>query len=323
MGTRPDLDLSDILPAYQTFITGHGTSTAGVNRIHATPEGDKWMPMEVGDEGRIPHHLFGESTRRDPLKPWRIGNGPPVCSTSQVLVSARPSFAWDVNGWYAKVGVPFPYVNATSGVLSRSYVATGGQASPQATYYLKRLLDKAVRGLYDTYPLGVQFLDDDYVQEALKRKAAEEAARRSRDGSYTKAETVMDEWGYKVDEIVEDGLDTDKPDVLNDLAPVEDSRFDPIEWVYSYWLWQTTLSMEPSTQELEEWQRLLVSVLAQRGERVEIAVGRSGKSPHPYTVGRFDGYWVVFLHEDEEPTKDLATRAADALLEQISTRQDT
>lgn len=317
MGARPDLDLSDILPAYQSFITGTGTSTAGINRIHATPEGDRWMPMEVGDEGRIPQHLYSTPTL-DPLKPRRIGNGPPVCSTSQVMVSARPSFAWDVNGWYAKVGVPFPYVNATSGVLSRAYVATGGQASAQATYYLKRLLDKAVRGLYDTYDLGVQFLDDEYVQEALKRKASAEAARRSKDGSYTKAEAVMDEWGYKIDPEDTDGLDTDKPDMLDGVTPEEDSRYDPIEWVYSYWLWQTAHRYETSTTKLEEWQRLLVSVIARRGHRIEFAVGRSGKTPHPYTIGQFDGYWVVFLHENEEPTEDLAARAADALLDQIT-----
>ena len=87
MGARPDLDLSDIVPAYREFLTGRGTSTAGINRIRATPDGDWWEPLSVGDEEAIPRHLYGTfGERRDPLAPWRIGNGPTACSTSQELV---------------------------------------------------------------------------------------------------------------------------------------------------------------------------------------------------------------------------------------------
>lgn len=313
MGARPDLDLSDILPAYQSFITGHGTSTAGINHIRATPEGDVWEPLEVGDEGFIPGHLYESAKQRDPLVPWRIGNGPGSCSTSQEMVLARPTFAWDVNGWYRTIGVPFPYVNATSGVLSRSYVDSGGQESARATYYLKRLLNKAVRGLYDTHPLGDPFLDDQYVQDALKAKASAEAARRSRDGFYTKPEAVMDEWGYSVTPEDEDGVDTANPVVQDRVSP-EETPFEPIEWVYSYWMWQTRSSYLPVTEPLEQWQRLLVSALAAGRHKVEIAVGRSGKTPHPFTVGFFDEHWVIFLNEDEEPSAELAERAATALI---------
>lgn len=314
MGARPDLDLSDILPAYQQFITGRGTSTAGVNRIRATPEGDVWEPQEVGDEGAIPDHLYVQWFDSD--DPRRVGNGPRTCSTSQEVAQHGLPFAWDVNGWYRSIGVPFPYINATQGVLSRSYVASGGQNSHRATYYLRRLLDRDVRPLYDAMPLGHQFLDDDFVQEALKAKAAAEAARRSKDGFYTKPEAVMDEWGYKIEENDETGVDNQVKKVLDRVAPEEDS-FEPIEWVYAYWLWQTRKYIADAAP-LEQWQGLLVSALAQRQQRVQIAVGRSGKSEHPYTVGKFDGVWVVFLHEDQDPTEDLAARAADALIDLMS-----
>ncbi len=317
MGQRPDLDLSDILPAYQEFISGRGTSTAGVNRIRATPEGDVWEPQEVGDESAIPDWLYSDWFGDDST-PRRVGNGPATCSTSQVVALRRPLFAWDVNGWYRTIGVPFPYVNATQGVLSRSYVASGGQRSARATYYLKRLLDRAVRPLYDAMPLGHQFLDDEYVQEALKAAASAEAGRRSADGFYTKPESVMDEWGYKIEESDDTGVDSQKKAVLNGAAPEGDSHFEPIEWVYSYWLWRTRARLVDSAP-LEQWQTLLVSSLARRKQQVNLAVGRSGKSDHPYTVGKFDGVWVVFLHEDQQPTQDLADRAANALMLQLAT----
>lgn len=319
MGARPDLDLSDIMPAYREFLFGEGTSTAGINHIRATPEGDSWEPKPVGDEEAIPGYLYEGAIQRDPLKPWRIGNGPGSCSTSQEVVSARPAFAWDVNGWYRTIGVPFPYVDATSGVLSKSYVASGGQESARATYYLKRLLNKAVRGLYDTYPLGEVFLDDEYVQDELKAKAAAEASRRSREGSYTRPETVMDEWGYKIDPESTDVVDT-VDNAVQDGGSQEERPFEPIEWVYSYWMWQTRRNHLPSTDALEQWQGHLVSALARGGHKVEIAVGVAGKSPHPYTVGFFDEHWVVFLHEDQAPSAELAERAATALIDTMGDR---
>lgn len=318
---RPDLDLSDILPAYQEFITGRGTSTAGINRIRATPEGDRWEPQEVGDEEAIPAYLYIEPPV-DPLKPRRVGYGPKTASTCQDLVSTRPTFSWDVNGWYRTLGVPWPYVDATSGVLSRAYVASGGQESARATYYLKRLLNKAVRGLYDTHPLGQLFLDDEYVQQELLARAAAEASRRSARGNYTKPEAVMDEWGYQTlpeDEGVVDTIDSSVQDVT---AP-EEPPFEPIEWMYSYWLWQTSRQHLTSTSRLEQWQTLLVSALAAGGHRVEIAVGLAGKSPHPYTIGWFDECWVVFLNEVEDPTKDLAERASTALIDLMGARNLT
>lgn len=323
MGTRPDLDLSDILPAYREFL-GEYESTAGINFVKASvPEDQDYQEASLGWGSSQPHLQAGYVPRsmaaRD--EPYRVGNGPEVCSTSRVLVSTRPSFGWDVNGWYATIGVPFPYVDATSGALSRSYMAAGGQESPRATYFLKRLLNKAVRGLYDAYPLGEQFLDDEYVQDAIKARAADEAGRRSADGSYTKAQSVLDEWGYKLEEEDTPGVvDTTSNDVLDGVSP-EDSPFEPIEWIYSHWLWRST--KVDATQQLERWQGLLVSALSQQGHHTHLAVGLCGDQPKPYAVRHVDGHWVVFLGENEEPTEELAALAAASLLDQTSTRQVT
>ena len=308
MGARPDLDLSDILPAYREFL-GDYESTASINFVKPTaPESEEYVEQSLG---------WGPSVQRSEpplstLLPLRIGNGPATCSTRTTLVSTVPAFSWDVNGYYGTLGIPFPYVNATSGVLSKGYVANGGQQSPRATYYLKQLLNKAVRAIYDAHPLGEQYLDDEYVQEAIKASAAEEAGRRSQTGSYTRAESVMDEWGYVYHEDDAPGVDNQRTNYKDGSTP-EISHYEPIEWTYSYWLWNSFVT---DTTRLEQWQALLVSALS--GQKpVDLAVGILGKQPHPYAVREVDGYQVVFLNENQEPTAELAAQAADALMNDL------
>jgi hypothetical protein len=318
MGMRPDLDLSDILPAYQGFLTGEGTSTAGINRIRATPEGDVWEPKIVGDEESIPTHLYWDwGQTRDRSKPILVGNGPKTCSTSQVMALGRPLFSWDVNGWYRTLGVPFPYINATSGVLSQSYVANGGQESARATYYLKRLLNRPVRASYDLSELGSLFLDDEYVQDEIKARAAAEAGRRSARGSYTDPRAVMDEWGLVVEEKDDEEVDTGPDKVLTGVQPEDSPDLDPVEWVYSYWLWNTEKDYADSVQ-LERWQNLLVSAVALKGLQLNIAVGLAGSQPEGYAVTCQEGTWVMYLEEGRDPTAELAGQAAEVLLNQIT-----
>lgn len=318
MGARPDLDLSDILPYYREFMD---PSTVGINHVRPRyGEHEEYVEQPMGHEEVIPEHLY--ERHRKPwmpttLDPFRVGNGPTVCSTSREMVSARPAFSWDVNGWYRTLGVPFPYVHATSGVLSKAYVASGGQQSPRATYYLKRLLNKAVRAEYDAMPLGEgKFLDDEYVQQEMKARAQAEASRRSRDGSYTKAKDVLDEWGYVVDEDDDPGVDKYRKSRKDRDSPETDA-YGPIEWTYSYWLWKTP-QVWGSTTRLETWQTLLVSALSEAGHNVGLTVGLMGKQPQDYAVGLFDGHWIVFLNSEREPTQEMAAKAASALMNDMN-----
>ena len=125
----------------------------------------------------------------------------------------------------------------------------------------------------------------------------------------------MYEWGYKIED--EDATPIDTPSqVVQDESLPEDPSFEPIEWVYSYWLWQTSRTYLSSTDTLEQWQGLLVQALAQGGHKVQLSVGQSGaKIPNPFTVGWFDEHWVVFLNEREQPSAELAERAAAALID--------
>lgn len=308
MGFRRDLDLAEILPAYREHL---GVGTAGVNFVDEKRRGDR-DPFE---HDAIPKSLYAHQRGTFGEKPLRMGTGPATCSTCVDVISARPTFAWDVNGWYRIIGVPWSYVQATSGALSRSYIASNGQASARATYCLKRLLDRPSRAAYDRAPLGDPFLDDQYVQDEIKARAQAEASARSAKGKHTIATEVMDEWGYllRPEEDEPDHLDGEAPPGQDEATPEEDS-FDPIEWVYSYWLWKTYGGLQ---SRIEQWQTLLVSALSARKARVDLAVGFMGHQPHDYTVGLFDGYWVVFLNDKVEPTSEMADKAADALIHEI------
>lgn len=314
MGFREAIDLSDILVSYREYL-GDYESTAAINFV----DPGRRAPDPFEEHGAIPARLQAPRSTK-PVIPTRIGNGPPTCSTRTTLVSARPTFSWDVNGWYRTIGVPWPYVRATSGVLSRSYVASGGQRSARATYYLRRLLNRPVRGAYDTWPLGEQFLDDEYVQDEMKARAQAEASRRSRGGSYTKASAVLDEWGYDLKEDDEGVVDNDL-ELVHDESTPETDTFEPVEWTFSYWLWDTF--GDGGTSRLEQWQTALVSVLSRSGHHLDLAVGLCGNMPDAFRVAEVDGYRVVFLRDTEQVTEALAVQAAEALTQHPNTPPST
>jgi hypothetical protein len=311
VGFRDDLDLTDILSSYREHLGAYGGSV-GVNFV----DEKKRQPEQEFDA--IPKSLYA---RRQVVseEPERIGDGPMTCSTCTDVISARATFAWDVNGWYRTVGVRWPYADATSGMLSRAYIATGGQSSARATYYLKRLLDKPSRAAYDAMPLGEVFLDDQYVQDEMKAKAQAEASRRSQGGTFTNAVSVLDEWGYLLRDDAKDDLDAESGLVQDEVAPEADV-FEPTEWTYAYWLWRSRgcgPTRFGTTARLEQWQSLLVSALSVRKARVNLAVGLMGRQPQDYVVGRFDGHYVVFLNDAMEPTQKMAVQAANLLIHKM------
>jgi hypothetical protein len=317
VGFRDDIDLSEILPAYREHLGAYG-GTVGINFV----DGNKPVEPDPFEQEAIPKSLYARERSSAHLRePIRMGTGPATCSTCTDVVSARPTFAWDVNGWYRTIGVPWTYVKATSGTLSRAYIAAGGQKSPRATYYLRRLLNGPVRASYDLTALGEVFLDDQYVQDEIKAKAQAEASRRSAGGTFTDATAVMDEWGYLLKPDSEDALD-DQPVPVQDEESPENESFDPTEWAYSYWLWGSYGRYGGDGWEtidrLERWQSLLVSALSARGARVDLAVGMlgnpGGEYPLHYAVRHIDEYWIVFLNENVAPTPELADKAAGLLL---------
>jgi hypothetical protein len=311
VGFRPDLDLSGILPDYREHMS---ESTAGVNFVDGKRKAD---PFE--DQEAIPKRLYAPERSAMVDDPWRVGNGPATCSTRRTATSTRPLYAWDVNGYYRELGIPWPYVDATRGVLRKAFYAVNGHESARLTYCFKQLLNPAVRAEYDEWPLGEEYLHDEYVQDAIKKRAAFEASKRTQDGTYTHAETILDEWGFimKYDEVLGDRFDTSSGKGQDDPG----QSFDPIEWVYSYWLWK---SFGTDVARLQTWQTLLVSELANRDEQIDLAVGSVGKVPHDYVIGFVDNeFWVVFLNNKVEPDPVIAATAVSALLKDINNTPHT
>lgn len=271
-----------------------------------------------------PHYqkYYGATFRNsqvDSGKPFKVGSGPESCSTSMDLVrSSRPAFAWDVNGWYRYLGITFPYVNATRGDLSKAYIAITGFADNRATYYLSRLLDREIRAEYDAMPCGEEYLDDIYVQAALKQRVVDEASRRSAKGHYTQPESILDEWGYV--NLLENLANASAADVDRDRGSGEDQVLRAAEWAYAYWLWKTR-GFGGGSASLALWQSLLIRAMSDRGVTMDLSVGLMSDQPQDSVVGRFDDRLVFFLHEDVEPDQDTARKAVEEALLFLNTRK--
>lgn len=227
-----------------------------------------------------------------------VGHGPLVCSSS-VALEPFPQHSWDVNGYYRELGV---YWKATRKQLRLAYQRLQGQESRRLTYVLKQLLDPVVRRAYDGSPLGEPFLDDVYVQEELKRRAACEASRQSMSGVSVSAESILDQQGLRIlDDTFAGGLANDQSEWSYDQAPDEDQ-----EWRYSFYIWDTS---DHSGVGMAQWQRLLVERLAWEGRVVQFAVGMHARDSRSTIVTDISGVLVFFLRVDLVPTAELADEA--------------
>lgn len=273
MGVRPDLDLSGILANFDR----------------------RWLSPDVEEK-------VADVPERDGLKfpnPTRFGRGPDVWSAC-TDVAVRVKLCWDVNGYYAALGVS---PQATRRQLREAYQALDGQNSPYLTYAFKQLLNPETRDAYDASPLGQPFLDA-YTQLAMKRRAKAEAHRRSAVGEFITAEEVIDEWGYALrDE--EEGVDTVSP-AGQDLP----RKADRLE--YSYYGWKTAKFLMDEGP-LQQWQGLLSTAATQLGIAPKLSFGITGMSDHPYILEQVGDRVVIFFPEGEEPTEAVACKAIDDL----------
>lgn len=297
-GFRPPLDLSDILGKYEAF---GGTSTAGAPRID---EAKPWYEQTPGAiEREAEQRRRAEEQANSPMV---MGFGPLTASTCRDLVPF-PLHCWDVLGYYRTLGVHW---KATRKELMVAYQAFGNMPTAYQTHVFKQLLNPAKRRAYDSTPLGQLFLDDDYVQDWLKQKAAAEAARRSRAGTPTTAREVVEEEYKFVPEEPKEAIDTtesDGPDSASSATP----------FLYAWFTWR---SKKEETDVLAEWQSLIVKAVAEQGAVLNVAVGFVGKQPHRYLVGRVGKTQVAFLNDRECPTEALASAAALALINDMKTR---
>lgn len=278
MGFRPALDLTSIMEQHQNVLPSREEQEA--MRQDQTPD----------DQLRY-------------QQPIRLGWGPARWSTSMTLVPVQV-VCHDVNGYYRELGVDW---RASKKELKEAYVALDGPNDARLTYVFKQLLDPITREAYDRSPQGELFLDD-YTEDDLKRRAHEEAARRSTDlGKPVSRDDVLDDWGYMVLDPEADGVDSVKP-MVND-RPRRAAR---TAWGYSYWVWQTKDFVQNESR-LRQWQELLAVAAAQYGESPMISIGVTSMSDQPFMLEDVAGETVVFFSTETEPTADIAAQVIEAL----------
>jgi hypothetical protein len=291
---REDLDLSHIVTQFER---------------RAIPGGTKESP-----EDRMPV-VEPEDLTKNPVA---VPRGPLRASTSRVLASPRPSFAWDPNRYYRSLGVPWPYVGANRADLRLAFHEIEAANSRWLVHCMKQLLNPLIRAEYDALPLGERYLNDAYVQDELKRKAAEEASKRTAEGHYTTAREVLDEQGYTFTPDAkpdgEDGEETPEEVIDEDHLKRQDDSTVGGRWQYGFYVWGT---YEWKLDLLEIWQEELLSEVA--GRVPYLAVGLMGKKQRrDYAVADVDGTTVVFIRHDREVTPEITRSAVKALLKHES-----
>lgn len=293
MGFREPLDVSEYVKQYEAF---GGKPQQGPPQIDA---GKAWYHQAPGAFEREQEQIRRQQYIDD--NPQIQGYGPVLASSCRALVPS-PQWCWDVNGYYRTLGVHW---KATRKELMVAFQAFGTMPDAYTTYVFKQLLNQDIRRAYDIAPLGRPFLDDVYVQKALKNKAAQEAARRSQDGRPTTAKEVIEEEYKFVPEDDQEGIDG----ATSDGADSDQSI--PTPWPFAYYTWR---SKKAETDVLAEWQSLVLGALAEQGAVRQVAVGFLGKQPHRYLVGRIGKIQVAFISDKECPTPALASAAALALI---------
>lgn len=276
MGFRPELDLTNILALHERVLPSREEAEA-MRKV-----------QEPDDSLRYDH-------------PVRLGWGPARWSTSMALVPVE-RVCHDVNGYYRELGVDW---RASRKELREAYMALDGQSSARLTYVFKQLLDPLIREAYDKSPKGEVFLDD-YTEDDLKRRAHEEAAKRSTFGQAVSADEVLDDWGYMALD-PEEGVDSVRA-VRKDLPQRKAAGRD---WKYSYYAWRTEDFVQNEVR-LQEWQELLSKAAAQVGSSAEVAIGVTSMvrlSDQWFIIEPVDDKPVVFFFTDVEPTTEIAEQA--------------
>jgi hypothetical protein len=274
MGFRPDLDLSSILSLHEKVLPSREEAEA-MRKV-----------QEPDDSLRYDH-------------PVRLGWGPARWSTSMALVPVE-RVCHDVNGYYRELGVDW---RATRKELREAYVAQDGQSSARLTYVFKQLLDPLIREAYDKAPKGEPFLDD-YTEDELKRRAHEEASRRSILGQSVSAEQVLEDWGYV-------SFDDEEVDSVRAMRNDRPRKAAGRDWKYSYYAWKTEDFVQNEAR-LQEWQKLLSKAAAQYGTAAEVAIGVTSMtrlSDQWFIIEPVNDQPVIFFFTDVTPDEQIASEA--------------
>lgn len=213
-------------------------------------------------------------------------------STSEALLPS-PLFVWDVNAYYRDLGVPSW---ATRKEIKARYQEIDGQSSERLTYIVKVLLDAEKRKAYDSCPLGTKYFDyyyDRMAKEILEQEAS--ASRAAGEEFETEPIDFSDAIGKPVS-----------------VAPERASnRRDPRPTQWGHFLWSSTCN---DTDRLAEWRSSLTGAFSSKGDVRSLSVGFHAGREDSWVAHPVGEALVVFLHEDEKPTTELAAQVADHLI---------
>lgn len=209
-------------------------------------------------------------------------------TTAQALVR-WPYVIWDVNAYYAQLGVD---PHATKAQIRQAYFDKKGWESVRLTYVMRQLLDPKVRKDYDSCRQGSIFFDRYYAEQAKARVLEDhrQAYGRSLDFEESQAEgaEIIDFSDYANKEVnLEAGT-------IPHLAEARGG------WRWGYYLWKTAAY---DIDKLSLWQQSLCVAF--------------GDSPRRFCVGLMAGddlvklvqvgyHQVAFINVTADPTPILA-----------------
>lgn len=282
MPFRPDVDLTGFIGDYEPWLDG-------TRQIEQAPSGN--APL-------IPETVVRPRVRL-------IHNGPITCSSSTV-VDIPNRIVWDVNGWYAMLGAD---TRADRKALREAYISNRCWESVYATYVLQQLCIPEVRREYDAMPLGSQYLPDKFVQEMLKRKVQEEAARRARESGdpvdASAVSEVLGEMGYAM---------VPQGEAPSAAVPLDYADLDL--WMWSYFLDDVVCH---DYDRLAEWQEMVITALSEAGATLHFAVGfasQKNAAPQGFTRIEEASIMVAYLGAQTQPSRALAEKVAENLITQ-------
>ena len=235
----------------------------------------------------------------DALSPMRYGRRPTVASTSQTL-ERWPSVVWDVNGYYASLGVHWW---ASRQQLRDAYVKMDGPNNFRLTYILKVLLDAELRAAYDSCPFG-SFFFDLFLSEQVKRQRLD--SQRNDHGHTLSEEEIQ---RLKDEGLLDEGVSTD--DLMYTTVDAEtgessrDGYRPSMDWDWGHYVWGVS---DWNDEVLQTWQRLLVQTAPDY--HLTFAVGMMYDSFRTAVATlRLDDVDVFFLAYTQKPTLLLAHKA--------------
>jgi hypothetical protein len=307
-----DFDLEDVIDAadldHYDRILRPASHVHRERRVVPPPSSDwSWSATvdSPSSSSRPPGRRALSSAEPEDLSPARRGGRAETVSSDTRLEPYPSSWCWDVCGYYRILGVRW---RATRLELRHAYQELDGHRSRLRTYAMKQLMDPDLRREYDALPLGTVWLKDRYVQEFIKKRAADEArargaGRRRGWGSWADPtpEDILGEWGFGLDRETEpDDGDLHPPPRRPALSQSGLSLGASWWSQWSYYVIGSPPVIRVSL--LERWQALLLRELGRHGIRISFAVGAAEKtSKDGFLVMRapWTSSLIIFLAEDD------------------------